>query len=249
MEAGIGRDRLKRLARLREAKVREAEGLQLIEGPRLVEEALRAGAVSELFVRDDAARDLWTQRAGAIPVHVIGAPGLDRLCDVRTPQEVAAIGPLPDEVRLGELLGRSTRVLFLDGVQDPGNVGTLARTARALGVSALAVGPGTADPAAPKVLRASAGALFHLPRARATCGEVVAEARRSGHRLVVPVVRGGEDVREVSAPECYVLVAGSEGSGSALGDPSALRVTVPMSGGSESLNVAAAVAAILARWL
>ncbi|MAG57123.1 MAG: hypothetical protein CMJ83_12590 [Planctomycetes bacterium] len=249
-DPGISKERLKRLARLDRRKVREELGLRLIEGCRLVEEALVAGAVAEVFARADAA-DGWRVRAGdEVPVHAVATHDLERLADVRTPQEVVAIGPLPVLAAAAAILESARRVLVLDAVQDPGNVGGLARTARALGVDGLLVTAGTADLSSPKVLRASAGALFHLPAGLlddATTLPLLAATH--GHALVVPVVAGGRDLREVSAPERFAIVAGNEGAGTSLASGDALRVTIPMKNGADSLNVGAAFAAILGRWL
>jgi len=245
----IGRGRLKRLARLDQGKVRRELGLRLIEGKKLVDEALAAGCVGELFVREGA-KEAWQGRAAGVPVHVLPAHDMELLCDVKTPQEVVAIGPLPEPVSADSVLRFAEKALLLDGVQDPGNVGALARTAAALGVQGLLAGPGTADLSSPKVLRASAGSLFHLPQSAISGpGELSGLLDVSGHRLVVPVVTGGEDIRNVTPPPSWVLVAGSEAHGARVSAEGGLKVTVPMARGVESLNVAAAVAAILARWL
>jgi TrmH family RNA methyltransferase len=247
---GIGRVRLRRLARLGSRKVRLEMGLQLIEGRRLVDEALRAGRVSEIFTLTDLAPH-WQVRAGPrVLVHPLPEMELERLADVTTPQDVIAVGPLPPCPEVEDLLPIADRILLLDGVQDPGNVGTLARTALALGIQGLALARGTADVTAPKVLRASAGALFRLALARVERTSALAAMLPTfGHRLVLPVVRGGMDFRRVPPPRRFVLVAGNEGAGTSLDGDDPLRITIPMVGETESLNVAAAVAAILARWL
>ena len=238
----IGKDRLRRLARLDSRKVREELGLQLLAGPRLVAEALRGGRVSELFLREGAAEE-WRARAGDVPIHELSPEDLARLAQVKTPQEVVAVGPLPTWASPEALFQRHDRVLVLDSVQDPGNVGAVARTALGLGVGGLLVLPGTADVTAPKVLRASAGALLRLDLASAP------ELPVNDHTLVLPVVHGGADVHEISAPQRFALVLGNEASGTSIDRAGALRVTIPMTGEVESLNVAAACAVILGRWL
>ena len=98
---------------------------------------------------------------------------------------------------------------------------------------------------APKVLRASVGTLLKLDLARA---EDVSAVLQSGHVLVLPVVRGGADIRQTDVPDRYALVAGNESAGTSIAAEQALSVTIPMAGGVESLNVAAACAVILGRW-
>jgi TrmH family RNA methyltransferase len=241
-EGTIGKERLKRLARLDRRKVREELGLQLLSGSRLVEEGLRGGRVSEVFVREEGA-EAWRSRARDVPVHVLAPEDLVRLAQVKTPQEVVAVGPLPAWDAPEALFERHDYVLVLDAVQDPGNVGALARTALALGIGGVLLLPGTADVTAPKVLRASAGALLRLDLARAEA------LPANSHVVVLPVVRGGTDVREIPPPERFALVLGNEAAGTTIQRHDALHVTIPMPGEVESLNVAAACAVILGRWL
>lgn len=238
----IGKERLKRLARLDRGKVREQLGLQLLAGPRLVAEGLRGGRVSEVFVREDGA-ETWRSRAGDVPVHVLASEELARLAQVKAPQEVVAVGPLPVWTPTETLFDRHDCVLVLDAVQDPGNVGALARTALALGIGGVLLLPGTADVTAPKVLRASAGALLRLDLAHADA------LPSNGHVVVLPVVRGGVDVRRIKRPGRFALVLGNEAAGTAIDRDDALRVTIPIPGEVESLNVAAACAVILGLWL
>jgi len=248
----IGRDRLKRLARLSDGKVRRADGLQLLEGRRLVSEALTAHRVTELFVRDEAAARRYAGMEPEIPVHCIGAQDMDRLAEVRTPQDVIGIGPLPSLLGVDAILAEHRRILLLDGVQDPGNAGSLVRTGAALGLSAVLLHGPTADITSPKVLRASAGTLFRSALGRVESAGALDDALATHpHTLVLPVVHGGRSPREVRVPDAFLLALGNEGAGTSLaGDPSsALRITIPMSAGVESLNVAAACAAILGAWL
>lgn len=244
------RARLRRLARLREKKVRAQEGLILVEGPRLVAEGLAAGALSELFVEREAERARWAERTD-LPVHLLEAGGIERLSEVRTPQGVVAIGPAPDPPAPKVLVAARDRLLVLEAVQDPGNAGTLARLAWGLGIQGVLFARGSADPLAPKVLRASAGALFYLPWARCEIEELGALCAPRGLRIVVPVVRGGRDLRETPPPQRFVLLASNEGRGTRVphDHEAVLPLTIPMSGGCESLNVAAACAVILGRWM
>lgn len=245
MEPTLGKDRLKKLKGLARRKGRDELGLQLLEGKRLVSEALEAGLATELFVRSDCF-DVWREKAGDLTVHALCADDMERLADVRTPQEVIAVGPLPTILEGADLLAKHDRVMVLDAVQDPGNVGTLCRSARALGLTGVLLLPGTADPTSPKVLRASAGALLGFDLGRADDAACLLEAT---HTLVIPVVDGGVDIRSIPAPERFALVAGNEATGTTVSADRALEVTIPMAGGVESLNVAAACAVIMGRWL
>ena len=223
----------------------------LVEGPRLVDEGLSAGLLHELFVEDEESLETWSGRC-SLPVQLVGKEWMGRISTVKTPQAVLGVGTPPRPSSLEDLLESCGKLLALDAVQDPGNVGVLSRIARGLGINGVIFGPGCAEPFSPKVLRASAGAVFHLPyHSSEDLRVVAASCLRSGHRLILPLVEGGTDLRECPALERFVLVAGNEGQGSSL-DPEAegvLGLTIAMAGGCESLNVASACAAILGRWL
>jgi TrmH family RNA methyltransferase len=246
----ISRADIKRVTALHDAKGRAEQGLMLLEGPRLVAEGLKAGAVERIFAAEDwdAAAGLGPLPAG-VDVERVSASDLERMLEVRTPAGVAAVARLNRPKPAAELLGAASRLLYLDAVQDPGNAGTLARTAWALGVEALLLSPGTADPAAPKVLRASAGTLIAMPYARDIAPEAFLElAAGSGHRVVVADSHEGADYREIDPGPRWVLVASNEGAGTRLPlrDPRTTAVRIPLERGAESLNVAAAVAILLA---
>lgn len=178
----------------------------------------------------------------------IAAALLDSLGDSDSPRGILALARLPrggvDRLPERGVLG----VLFLDGVQDPGNVGALARVAEAFGVDALALGPGSAHPNHPRALRASAGSLLRLP----AVGPVTVEAldRRLGAAAPwaalaahggVPIDRVGPRVGN------WVLAVGAEGAGLSAAVEARVdeRWTIPLAGRVESLNVAVAAAVAL----
>jgi TrmH family RNA methyltransferase len=246
----ITRSAIKLVAALRDAKGRSEQGLMLLEGPRLLAEGLKAGVVRAIYVASDyEGRDAVALMAKDVPIEHVAPSDLDRMVDVRTPAGVAAVARLNRPLPAPDLVARSGRLLFLESVQDPGNVGTLARTAWALGVDALLLGPGTADPTAPKTMRASAGTLITMPHARdVSIEDLMALVRGSGHRVVVSDPHEGADYRTVDPGGRWILVASNEGAGTALPltDPRIVAVGVPLERGAESLNVGAAVAILLA---
>jgi TrmH family RNA methyltransferase len=238
------------VAALQDQKGRAEQGLMLLEGPRLVAEGLRAGAVERVYVAADytglAALEILAQN---VPIEQVSPEDLDRMVEVRTPAGVAAVARLNRPRPAAELASTCDRMLYLESVQDPGNVGTLARTAWALGVDALLLSPGTADVTAPKTLRASAGTTIAMPYARDLApAEFLALARGSGHRVLVSDPHDGTDYRAVTPGTRWILVASNEGAGTALplGDPQVTAVQIPLLRGAESLNVGAAVAILLA---
>jgi len=225
--------------------VRRREGLHLAEGLRVCREAIAVAAVEELFhtpAHDPIASSLGgTHRVTRVDDRVMA-----RLSDQPTPPGILAVVRTPD---LSGPVPELGPVLVLDGVADPGNVGTLVRTATALGVAVVSIGG--ADPFGPKVVRASAGTCYRARLCRADAIDAVASDLRVGGRPILGLAAEGErTVREVAAGIAgsgFVLVVGAEPHGIAAGTRGALDglVRIPMAGEVESFNVAAAGAIAL----
>ena len=219
----------------------------MIEGPTLLSEALDAGLVpTEVFATSDADAALVdVAGAGGAIVRRISPEVLARSIDTVTPQGIAAIARR-DEVGVDVAVEAATRgplVLVLVDVNDPGNAGTLLRAAEAAGAAAVLFSAGSVDPWNPKCVRASAGALFHLPVAIG--GEAVTLVELlggAGVRTVAAVVRDGVPCDETDLTGPIALVMGSEAHGlpAAVRDRVDLCVSIPLAGRSESLNVAMA---------
>jgi TrmH family RNA methyltransferase len=252
---------VRQLRDLHEARGRRAQGRLLLEGTHLLQEALRLGLRPELVL----ATPLWLERHAALlqglPAGVRLQPAsaevLDAAASTRHPDGVLATLPLPDAelAPAGALVGAGGPgdfVLALDRLQDPGNLGTLLRTALAAGVTRVWLAEG-ADPFQPKVLRASSGAALALPLERLEAAELRRRLQGLGGamQLVATVVRGGQPFWELDWRRPTVLLLGNEGAGLA-DDLAALaqhRVTIPHSTAVESLNVAVAAAPLLLeRW-
>jgi RNA methyltransferase, TrmH family len=248
----LSRAEAKLLQELERHAVREREGLFLAEGVRVVEELLaspldtRFAAVSSSL--EDTARGarLRERLHGLGLLRRLGPGELRRLSATKSSQGVIAVAGIPrrrlDEVR-PEGMGT---FLLLDAVQDPGNVGTLVRTADALGVREVLRLPGTVDAWNPKVVRAAAGSLFRLPPIDVELGEAAAWLRERGCALL-GADAAGESIERVALPGCVALAVGNEGAGLSDGVRAAADglVAVPTPGLADSLNVAAAAAILL----
>ncbi|HET8990312.1 MAG TPA: RNA methyltransferase [Acidimicrobiales bacterium] len=226
--------------------MRWREDACVLEGPDLVEAALASGAELEALYVDgaragEARLAALAARAGALGVRTFAlAPGvLERVADAVTPQGVLAAARRPlatlEEVRPGT-------VLVLADLRDPGNVGTLIRTADATGAAGVVlVGPGV-DPTNPKALRASAGSIFHVPVVVTGLEEALGDLRTKGARVLASVARGGEDPVESDLAGPCALLIGNEAAG--LAEEVVARcdgtLTIPMAGRAESLNAATA---------
>ena len=219
----------------------------MIEGPTLVREALAATLpLQEVFVTPDVDAALVADLvASGAEVRWVTADVLARAVDTVTPQGVAAIARRID-VTVDDAVTAAARgplALVLVDVADPGNAGTLLRAAEAAGAAAVLFCGGSVDPCNPKCVRASAGALFHLPVAIGGEAEAVLERLGdAGVRTAATVVRGGTPYDEADLAGPLAIVLGSEAHGLAaeLVEAVDLRLTIPMAGRAESLNVAMA---------
>ena len=238
---------------LKRRRGRERRGLTLIEGVRLVEEAIAAGVRLRGVV---TAPSLETTPRGAalktallghgVAITAVKDRELEELADTDQPQGVVAvIEPRAWTLEDITVTGRAV-VLVLDGVQDPGNVGTLARTAFGLGAAGLVGLRGTAELTNPKVLRAGMGALFRLPSTAVSDDEFLRWIRRAPVSLWVADA-AGTPVDQAALAWPLALVVGNEGAGVRRELRTAARqaVAVPLRPHAESLNVAAAAAILL----
>jgi len=255
---GAHSPRLKAARRLNKRAFRQQERAFLAEGPQAVAEAFHCGArVTELFVTVPARsrhHDLVTAMAAAgIPVHVVSGEVMDELAQTVTPQGLLAVCDFVD-VPLAEVTarGKPRLLALLANVRDPGNAGTVLRTADAAGADAVVFADASVDPYNGKCVRASAGSLFHLPVVAGTSLEdTVVTLRETGLRIVAADGRAG---RPLDDPEVQARLAGPTAwmfGNEAWGLPPELvgladePVAVPIYGRAESLNLAAAAAVCL----
>lgn len=245
----LSRERTRLIARLRSRRARERERLVLVEGIRSAAEALTADA----HVRFAVISDRLSELAGGLELHGrLAAAGiqpveiahdeLDSISDTITSQGVLLVCAEPrprcDALPSGPLL-------VLDGIQDPGNVGTLVRAAVAFGLGGTVVLDGTADPFGAKAVRAAAGATFRMPVLRDAWDRIGTGLRRRGPLLVGEV--SGRDVGDTKLAGEWALVIGSEAAGprAAVRSAATETVAVPMAGGVASLNAGVAGAILL----
>lgn len=249
--------RVKGWAKLSERKHREREGRFKLEGTHLVAEALAAGWPVECVAFDeglglpDELLPYAESEGGAKTAWIPVSPDIIAKCsETETPQPVFAIAlrrdPAP-EALFGDA-GGAGPVVVLDGVQDPGNVGTIVRSAAASGARAVVLGRGTADLYNAKTLRATMGTLFYVPVLEADLAELLPEARRRGAKLYGTSLQATRSCYEcdMSGGEAWLLF-GNEGNGlshaaQALVDE---PIIIPMTGKAESLNVAMAATILL----
>ncbi len=237
---------------LQRAEGRREQGLFLAEGPHLVEEALRAGAtLRQVLVRqDDAERYAALLTAcEAVGAELIALPErlIAAVADARTPQGIlATVEQRPLALTQANLTGGRLAVL-LERVQDPGNLGTILRTALAVGADYAVLCAGTADPWGQKVVRASQGAVLHLPLVlEEDAVAAVAALNAAGWHTACGHL-GGTDFFARQPHARTALVIGNEGAGvsPAVAALCVGRYALPMPGPAESLNAAVAAGVML----
>lgn len=242
--------KLKELRQLHQKRARQGAGLFLLEGTKLLAEALRSDwpliAVYATEAWWGTHEDLTTPLSRGIPRYAVPGEVFDALSTHEAPEGVIALAPIPPPVAL-PAVGPETLFVALEGIQDPGNLGTLIRTAEAAGASGLLLGPGTAEPWSPKAVRASMGSVFRVPiLERRDLAPVLAELCAAGVRLLAAEV-GGQDLyaTDLRGPVAWIMGSESHGVPADLRAMADGTVAIPMAGRVESLNAAIAAAICL----
>jgi TrmH family RNA methyltransferase len=231
-----------------DSDARERESVLLVEGEIVLAEAIEAGAeVVEVVVRDGHASSLVDSLlATGVLVHYASADVVDWISTTATPQPVVAVVRLGRR-RLPDAAPTGLLVLGIE-LQDPGNIGTTIRSAAAFGASGFVLSAASADPYAPKAVRASAGALFRLP-VFANCDiDRMFSTLSSRGPIVAAVARGGVQPEDIDFSGAVSLAIGNEARGlsEAFISRCSQRVTIPMAARTESLNAGVAAAVLCA---
>lgn len=256
--SSAGNTRIKLVRKLRTRKGRTEESAFVAEGVNLVSELIEGGHEIDFLVISEGFESGKGERFDAIKAYIekpetqalkVSKPVFDGLSDAEHGIEVMAvvkathlttdyIDSLPDE----------SCILVCDRIQDPGNMGTMIRTAVAAGYGAVIALPGTVDVYSPKVLRATAGMVFEIPIIYADNEEEIASAaKRTGRRIAVTVPDGGEIYYQEDLSRRIMLVIGNEGNGISekIDKMADIRLSLPMKGNIESLNAAVAAAILM----
>ncbi len=238
--------------RLTKRKYRDRTGRYLIEGDHTVREAFGTGQETEgIFLREGVNRgdfDFFPENLP--PLYILSGNLFERLSGTENSRGIIAVVRKPDSgsERLVSVDRPGGNLLVTDRIQDPGNLGTIVRTAAASGYEAVVILPGTADVFSQKTVRAASGSLFRIPVIfPGDKYEFLTLAGKLGKRIAVTVVEGGVPYYEAGLSEDTALIIGNEGGGC---DPdliecSDIRVTVPMEAGVESLNASVAAGILM----
>ena len=221
----------------------------LCDGEHMVAEALqsRPDCVRTIFVQEDRTEQFTALLARATQAerYTVSAQVLAAISQVKTSQGIAAIVKLPESVSLAEL---GNRIVLLENVQDPGNVGGILRTADAAGFTGCILTPGCADPFAPKALRATMGSVFRVPILQVDdAPSAAATLAQAGYAVIASVLDGQDFYARNPLPPNICLMVGNEGAGiTARTRAQATHLyCLPMHGGAESLNAGVAAAILM----
>jgi TrmH family RNA methyltransferase len=244
--------RVQAVRRLHRRSARAAERRFVVEGPQAVREALRYGGLLELFFTDPA--DPLVVEAGerGVPLQQVDGKVLEALAETVTPQGLVGTAGFVDVPLEAALAGSPRLVVVLHEVNDPGNAGTVIRTADAAGADAVVLAGSGVDPHNGKCVRATAGSLWHLPVVAGAPGEeVVAGLRRTGLQVLATTGAGRDDLDDLldagalAAPTAWLLGTEAHGLPAELLAQADRTVRIPVRGAAESLNLASAAAVCL----
>ncbi len=240
--------KIKELAALqRSKKERTQAGLFVLEGDRIIRDALatRKDLVDNVYVSVSYASEKGVPTDNAV---VVADSVLSHVCETVTDQGILATVREEPLLRNEEELMTKDRVLVLEDIQDPGNLGTIIRTAEAAGIEAVIMSSGTADIFSPKVVRSTMGSILRVPFTYSPDIKKTVEClKKSGHVVYAAHLKGAADMRKTTFEARRAIIIGNEGRG--ISDPVAeladIRVFIPMQGEVESLNAAVAAAILM----
>ncbi|MFC4388268.1 TrmH family RNA methyltransferase [Gracilibacillus marinus] len=239
MITSVKNEKVKEWTKLKQKKGRDQLGLFLVEGFHLIEEAHKSDCnIVEIIHTPKATIDYLAQyKCVEVTENV-----LQKITDTKSPQGVVAV--VEKKLKQGS---PNNRVLLLDNVQDPGNVGTMIRTADAAGFDTVVLGKGSVDVFNDKVIRATQGSIFHLSIYQADLLEEIAKLKENGVTVWATGLENATNMYEMPITEKMAIIVGNEGAGV---HPSLMKeadeiVTIPIYGQAESLNVSIAAAVLM----
>lgn len=234
---------IKQWKKLHTKKERDKTETFMIEGFHLVEEALKSDVIIRELIISETVDIPSSWNVDNLSITIVTEKMMKEISDTDTSQGVAAICE-QYSVQEG---GRFTTLLLVDAVQDPGNLGTMIRTADAAGIDAVIIGDGSVDVYNSKVIRSTQGSIFHIPIIKENLHETIAKLKESGIKVFGTSLKNAVDYKQATMGDSFALIVGNEGNGV---HPEFLEKTnqnlyIPIYGKSESLNVAVAAGILL----
>lgn len=236
----------KEIKKLKEKKHRIKSNKYLIEGLRFVEEAIKSKVSIDSIIFTESFKeknpDLFLKTNENIKLIQMNEALLKQLCSTENPQGIVGVINMQNkELKSGEL------VVLVDKVQDPGNMGTIIRTAHAAGAAGIVMTKGTVDIYNDKTLRSTMGSIFYIPIVEDDSLDFVKSLKKEGYKLVVSSLQGKNNFFEENLQGKVMIAVGNEGNGVSdeVYDIADIKVKIPMPGEAESLNVAVATSIMI----
>lgn len=231
----LNNEHIKEILKLKEKKYRDLSNTFLVEGRHLVLEAHREKKIVELILEQDELFPLDTNTL------YVSSSVMRKLSDLSTPSNVMAVVEKLDEKPIGE------KILILDNIQDPGNLGTIIRSAVAFNFDTIVLSPKTVDLYNPKVVRSTQGMIFHTNIIIREPVSFINELKNEGYKIVGTKVTNGVDVRESKTYSHFALIIGNEGKGMSeeLSELCDEYLYIKMNDQCESLNAAVAASILM----
>ena len=233
--SSLQNERIKNLSKLLEKKYRDLEGKFLVEGEHLVKEAKRANLLLEVIKCEDILDDY------DVPTTLVTYEVIKKLSNTVSPQRIVGVVKKVEEKELGN------KVLILDDIQDPGNLGTIIRSSLAFNVDSIVLSTASVDVYNDKVIRSSEGMFFHINVVRRDILEIIDELHKLDYKVYGTKVDGGTIVDKLDVPSKFALVMGNEGNGvkEEILNQCDEYLYIDMNSAVESLNVGVATSIIL----
>ena len=235
MYYSIQNEKIKSIKKLREKKYRDIEGLFIVEGKNLVMEAYKNNLLKTLIVLDNSSFNL------SIETIRVSKNVMKYLSELNTPNEIMGICYKKKEENI------SGNILILDNIQDPGNLGTIIRSAVAFSISTIIVSPDTVSIYNSKVLRSTQGLLFDVNIIVRDISSAIDDLKQNGYKIYGTKVDNGKNLKDMDSTNKYAVIMGNEGSGvnKDILDKCDEYIYIPMNEKCESLNVGVATSIIL----
>lgn len=231
----LNNKRIKELSKLLIKKYRDNENKFLVEGEHLVEEAFKAGLLLEVFKCEDCALDY------DVDTTLVTYEVLKKLTNSKNPQKVVGVVKKLSNSKIGD------RIIVLDNLQDPGNLGTIIRSSVAFNMDTIVLSEATVDLYNDKVVRSSEGMMFHINIVKRNIDKLIDELHEKGYIILGTKVDGGTETNDIQKNLKYAIVVGNEGAGvrKSILDKCDKYLYIPMNSQCESLNVGVATSIIM----
>ena len=235
MYTSINNQKIKNLKKLNQKKYRDKENLFLVEGRHLVEEAYKVGILKEIYSCNDESSNF------DVPNYIVTEEIIKYLSEVESNQKIIGLCSKKEMEKIGN------KVIMLDDIQDPGNLGTIIRSSVAFNFDTIILSNNSVDLYNPKVIRASQGMMFKLNIIRTDLIEKIKEMKKDNYKIIATKVTNGKDIKSLEKSKKICIIMGNEGNGvreeiMSLADD---FVYIKMNENCESLNVAVATSILL----